>query len=330
MIALDATGGDHGPSVTVAAARTAVRDHGLRVALVGPGLDDPALGIPAGLDGLTTVPASSTVPMEAEAALGVRDAPYASVRVAARLVADGRAEALVSAGHTGATLAAALLDIRRLHGVRRPVLAATLPPALGGAVLVDAGAAPDTTPEALTASARMGAAYARVRGHAEPTLGLLNVGAERGKGSALVREAFEGLAAVPGFVGNVEPGDVLAGAVDVVVTDGFTGNIVLKTVEALARRLTSTVSAAAGADRDGPGAAVLLGVGGTVCVAHGAAREAEIVAALRTAAALGRDLPAALGRALDGAAAVDGAAAGDAAAAVDAAAGADARDRAHR
>lgn len=140
-------------------------------------------------------------------------------------------------------------------------------------MLVDAGASSDVQPETLLAYAEMGAAYARVRGVAEPTVGLLNVGAEPGKGNALARAAFNLLARDPAFRGNVEPAAVLAGAVDVVVADGFTGNIFLKAMEA-----------AAGRSPSGPGAAILLGCARPVLVAHGDAAPEEIAAALDTAA----------------------------------------------
>jgi phosphate acyltransferase len=266
-VALDAMGGDHAPAAMVDGARRAAEDHGVDVVLVG---DPERLGDAT----VPVVAASQWITMDEDPAIALRSKPDASVRVAASLVADGEASAFVSAGNTGATLAAALLGIGRVSGVRRPVIAAALPtPAAHGTVLVDAGASADVQPEALVSYARMGVAYARVLGTDEPRVGLLNVGAESGKGNALTRDAEEALSEQAWFAGNVEPPAVLAGEVDVVVTDGFTGNIFLKTVEA-----------AGGADADGPGAAVLLGVAGTVLVAHGASRGAEVAAALRTAA----------------------------------------------
>jgi phosphate acyltransferase len=159
--------------------------------------------------------------------------------------------------------------------VRRPAVAAVLPTGAGqrGVILVDAGGTADVQPEGLVTYAHMGRAYARVRGVARPRVGLVNVGAEPGKGNALAKAAFELLSAVDGFVGNVEPAVVLGGEVDVAVTDGFTGNLLLKTVEALRHD----------PDDPGAGAAVLLGCTGTVLVAHGAAGPPEIAAALRTA-----------------------------------------------
>lgn len=212
--------------------------------------------------------------MDEEGALAVRAKPESSIRAAVTLVAERRADAVVSAGSTGATLAAALLGLGRVRGVRRPAIAAVLPVGeRAGTVLVDAGGSTDVQPDALVTHARMGLAYARVRGVLEPRVGLLNVGTESGKGNELARSAEALLADLPGFVGNVEPGNVLAGTVDVVVTDGFTGNILLKTVEAMS----------GGHSYGGPGAAVLLGVAGTVLVAHGAADVDELVTALRTA-----------------------------------------------
>jgi len=269
-------GGDLAPAVPVAAAAAAVAEHGLDIVLVG---DPEALSATG-----STLPFAASrgvIGMGEEGALAVRAKPEASIRVAVGLVADGRAGAVVSAGSTGATLAAALLGLGRLPGVRRPAIAAVLPVRGGGAgsgaVLVDAGGSTEVQPEGLLAHARMGVAYARARGVAAPRVGLLNVGTEAGKGSDLARAAGALLGGLTGFTGNVEPDGVLRGDVDVVVTDGFTGNILLKTVEALA---------GGGPDYGGPGAAVLLGVAGTVLVAHGAAGVSELVAALVTAEAV--------------------------------------------
>lgn len=288
-VALDAMGGDHAPTVTVAGALRAKAQFGIEVILVGrPGAVAAALRTAGAPGELRIVAADQVVAMDEDAAPAMRARPDASVRVAARLVAQGQACALLSAGSTGATLTAALLELGRLPGVRRPVLAAAIPAVAAGAagrdavrevVLVDAGGSPDVQPEALPAYARMGAAYAQARGSDEPRVGLLNVGAEPGKGSGLVRTAFGLLRDVRGFVGNVEPHAVLAGHVDVVVTDGFTGNVFLKTVEA------AWAHAADG--HRSAGAAVLLGIAGEVLVAHGAADERQVAAALRTAARVG-------------------------------------------
>lgn len=264
-------GGDRAPRAAVAAARRAVQDHRLDVVLVG----DPARLGGVG-ETVRIVAATDVVGMAEEAALAVRAKPDASIRVAVRLLAEGMVDAVVSAGSTGATLAAGLLGLGRVPGIRRPAVAAVVPnrdaaPDVA-TVLLDVGATADVRPEALVAYARMGAAYARVRGVADPRVGLLNVGAEPGKGNELARAAHRLLRDTDGFVGNVEPAAVLGGAADVVVTDGFAGNVFLKTAEALGP-----------GGSQAPGAAVLLGVRGTLLVAHGDADERELVAALRTA-----------------------------------------------
>lgn len=296
-IALDAMGGDDAPVVPVEAARRGVAVHGLDIVLVGDPAALHAAGLPAEGSGLAITSAADVIGMDEEAALAVRAKPEASICVAIGLLAAGEADAVVSAGSTGATMAAALLGLGRLRGVRRPAIGAVLPfiaragstPGEGGAgrprfgaVLVDAGASSDVQPDALVAHARMGIAYARVLGVDAPRVGLLNVGSEPGKGNELTRAAYDLLSDLVEFVGNVEPDAVLNGAVDVVVTDGFTGNVFLKTVEALGASAfgvlpTDEVPIA------GPGAAVLLGVGGPVLVAHGAADADELVAALLTA-----------------------------------------------
>lgn len=280
-VALDAMGGDDAPASTVAGALLARAD-GVPVVLVG---DEARLRAELRAAGgmLDVVHAAGAVAMDEDPAIALRGKRDASIRVAAGLVAAGRATALVSAGSTGATLAASLLEIGRLPGVRRPVVGAVLPVAAPGrgTVLVDAGASADVQPEALVSYALMGIAHARVLGTAAPRVGLLNVGAEPGKGSAFAKAAFQALrsgleagTSHGSFAGNVEPKAVLAGAVDVVVADGFTGNVFLKAVEALGE--------ASGAAA-GPGAAVLLGCAGPVLVAHGDAGPPELAAALRTA-----------------------------------------------
>lgn len=280
MVAIDAMGSDHAPAPEVGAA-LACRDRGQPVTLVG---DREVLaaalaeaGEPDGVAGLDIVHASGRVAMDADVAMALRRTPDASVRVAARLLADDRAAAMVSAGSTGAVIGAALLDLGRVPGVRRPGVSAVLPvPGTHGVVLIDAGGSPDVPIDAIVGFARLGTALAAARGTAVPRVGLLNVGAEPGRGNAATRQARAALAAVEGFVGNVEPGDVLAGAVDVVVTDAFTGNIFLKTVEAAA--------SAAGLDHQATSGALLLGARGTVVVAHGAADAVAVDGAVAAAA----------------------------------------------
>jgi phosphate acyltransferase len=284
-VALDAMGGDDAPAATVAGALLARDEDGIDTVLVGDRDVLTAALERAGASGaLDIVHAGEVVGMDEDPALALRSKRGASIRVAADLVADGGAAALVSAGSTGATLAAALFAFGRVPGVRRPAVAAVIPLGSHGmdvaaassrpeVVLVDAGATSDVQPAALVTYALMGSAYARVRGVARPRIGLLNVGEEPGKGNAVAKAAFSLLADVDGFVGNVEPPAVLGGAVDVAVADGFTGNVFLKTIEALRHD----------PDEPGAGGAVLLGCSGTVIVAHGAAAPREIAAALRTA-----------------------------------------------
>jgi glycerol-3-phosphate acyltransferase PlsX len=281
VIALDAMGGDHAPDAVIAGALRAIDEHGVRVVLVGRSEAIEELLRAHGRAGdVDVAPAADVIAMDDEPALALRAKPDASVRVAAGLVADGTAQAMVSAGSTGATMAAGLFALGRAEGVRRPAVGALLPFGDLGTVLVDAGASADVGAEQLLGHACMGIAYAQALGERAPRVGLLNIGAEPGKGNALAREAHEllrdGLGAA--FAGNVEPDAAVAGVVDVLVTDGFTGNVFLKTVEALA----------AGAGEQA-GAAVLLGVKGNVLVAHGAAGPAEIAAALRMAERVAAD-----------------------------------------
>ena len=272
-VALDAMGGDDAPGAVVRGARAAQAE-GVDVVLVG---DEQVLRehlADSGGDTLPIVHAPDVVAMDEEPLGALRRKPESSIRVACQLVADGKAGAVVSAGSTGATLAAALLTIGRLPGIRRPVVAAVLPVAGDRqVVLADAGGSMDVHAEALVGYAAMASAYATVLGAAAPTVGLLNVGEEPGKGNELAKAAFALLADSNGFAGNVEPPAVLAGAVDVVVTDGFTGNIFLKTLEA-----------AWGSSGDRDSTALLLGVAGEVLVAHGAASADDVQRALQRAA----------------------------------------------
>jgi glycerol-3-phosphate acyltransferase PlsX len=200
--------------------------------------------------------------------------------VAARLVRDGDADATVSAGSTGAALAAALFTLGRLPGVTRPALAVVVPARNGPVVLLDAGANPDAGADLLTQFALSGAAYATTAlGLERPRVGLLSNGAEPGKGDALRKQAYDLIAALPvDFAGNVEGHDIaLGGRADVVVTDGFTGNVALKAIEgALA------LAGAPAADREG--GALLLGVDGVAVVGHGASSPRAVAACVGMAA----------------------------------------------
>jgi len=254
------------------------------------------------------VHAPEVVTSAEEGARAVRAKPEASVSVACRLVGQGRAGAAVSAGNTGAMLAAATLYMRRVPGVIRPAIAVVLP-STGGrpVVLLDSGASAEARPEHFPQLAMMGRLFSRdVLGVAEPRVGLLTIGEEEGKGSEVVLAAHALLRGTPGFAGNVEGRDISRGVVDVVVTDGFTGNVVLKTMEGVAEFLLGEVREAVGStllsrlggllvrpplrrmrDRIDPetyGGAVLLGVRGLAVIGHGNSTGRGILNALRVAA----------------------------------------------
>jgi phosphate acyltransferase len=296
-VALDLLGGDTAPASVVEGALLVLDERpGVSVALVGP--PDVAAALlderrPAWRDDarLSRVAASEVVGLDEDPARAVRTKRDATIRVACRLVRDGEADAVVSVGSTGAALAAAVFTLTRQRGIGRPPLAAVVPSSSGPLVFLDAGATVEATPDLLASFALVGAAYARVRlGLDRPRVGLLTVGEEAGKGDPVRKAAHDALAALPlHFVGNVEGGDVpRGGRADVVVTDGFTGNVLAKGLEAAAGTVTSAVRehlAAAGVTQDvlehiagatahmSPellGGAALLGVKGVVVVGHGA------------------------------------------------------------
>lgn len=313
-VAVDLLGGDRGPADVVAGVvRGCTVDPLLSVVLCGPrelAADLLERHLPAAGPGerIAVAHATQVVTMEEDPARAVRAKRDASVRVAARLVRDGEADACVSFGSTGAALAAAVFTFRRLPGVTRPGLAVTLPTAGGPIVLLDAGAGVEASADLLVQFALTGAAYAQLRlGVSRPRVGLLSNGSEESKGDLLRREAYAQLERSPlCFVGNVEGHDVAAGGrVDVVVVDGFTGNVFLKglegavaTVMAAMRPLLERYGGSAAlteAERvaqrlgaAGQGGGVLLGVGGVTVVGHGAATPAEVAAALGTTAGLVR------------------------------------------
>jgi len=274
-IAVDAMGGDHAPSAIVDGAVAAVRRLGVVVSLVGA-----TRAIERALDphpgwreaGINIVDASDVIDM-AETAAAVRRKPRASISVATDLVARGGANALFSAGHTGATVMATHAAFGMIAGVDRPALATTIPTRGGSAVLLDAGASVECRPQHLLQFAIMGAVYARVALGAErPRIGLLSIGEEETKGNDLTREAHRLLKASSlNFIGNVEGREIYSGVADVIVCDGFTGNVVLKTseglVEALEAKLGEKVSSLF--DYAEYGGAPLVGVGALAVVAHG-------------------------------------------------------------
>ena len=222
-------GGDFAPSEIIAGARRAVDELGLEVILVGvPEL----MGDPLGLE---VFACTEVIAMDDEPGGSVRKKKDSSLVRAAELVRDGKASAMVSAGNTGATMASALLRMGRLPGVVRPCIATPIPnPGGSPCILVDAGANSECTPEMLVQFAQMGSAFAKARYKIEsPKVGLLSIGEESTKGTPLVKETHELLAALSdfNFFGNVEGRDLIPSPVDVVVTDGFTGNVALKTLE---------------------------------------------------------------------------------------------------
>ncbi len=308
-VAIDAMGGDKAPAEIVAGAVRAREELGIDVVLVGR---------PDELDGdhgLEVIAASEVIAMDADPGRSVRTMKDSSLVRAAEAVRDGRACAMVSAGNTGATMASALLRMKRLPGVGRPAIATPIP--CPGAdtptVLLDAGANAECTAEWLVQFAQMGAVYARHRyGIAAPRVGLLSIGEEPTKGTPLVKETHALLAegswsATSGgiFVGNVEGRDIMAPDLDVVVTDGFTGNVVLKTLEGGMKSLVGAILAAFGTDDatraagdtlmpallplyaqldpDNTGGAMLLGLNGPCIISHGSSSATAVVNAVEVA-----------------------------------------------
>ncbi len=237
-IAIDAMGGDDGPASIIDGALVAARHLQIGLVLVGPAptIERELARHPrvAALD-LRIVDTPEFIAMEEPAAVALRRKPRASIRLAAEAVRDGEADAVFSAGHTGASVMAALGAFGRLPGVDRPALATIIPTRGQPAVLLDSGATVECRPQHLVQFAVMGAAYARVAlGCRSPRVGLLSVGEEESKGNDLTREAHQLLKTAPvNFVGNVEGRDVYAGHADVIVCDGFTGNVTLKISEGL-------------------------------------------------------------------------------------------------
>jgi phosphate acyltransferase len=306
VVAVDAMGGDRAPAEVVAGARRAAEEYGIEVVLVGrpEDLDDTGA--------LTVVAAGEVIEMGDEPGAAVRRKKDSSLVRAAEAVRDGRAAAMFSAGNTGAAMASALLRMGRIKGVARPAVATPLPvPGTTPTVLLDAGANAECQPAWLVQFAQMGGAYARARyGLDEPRVGLLSIGEESGKGNSLVKEAHGLLAAAGGvhFVGNVEGRDLLTDEVDVVVTDGFSGNVALKAMEGALRCLSAAVEAALPAeawatvapvlealDPETYGGAMLLGVEGVCVIGHGASSATAVANGIVVAAELARgDLVSAL------------------------------------
>jgi glycerol-3-phosphate acyltransferase PlsX len=303
-IAVDAMGGDKAPGEIVEGAVRAAAELG-DVLLVGRPDD---LGTDHGLE---VLPASQVIAMDADPGSSVRTMKDSSLVRAAEAVRDGKASAMVSAGNTGATMASALLRMGRIKGVSRPAIATPIPvPGGTPTVLLDAGANAECQPQWLVQFAQMGAVLARERyGVTSPKVGLLSIGEESTKGNPLVKETHPLLAAAVlagEFVGNVEGRDIMTGEVDVVVTDGFTGNVALKTLEGGLKALVNALFEVFGAsddakaaaevlmphllplyaqlDPDTYGGAMLLGVDGVCIISHGSSSSTAVVNAVRVAA----------------------------------------------
>jgi len=284
-VAVDALGGDRAPEEVVAGALEAAQD-GIQPILFG------AAGLDTG--GLPLVEAPDRIGMEEKPAEAVRAKPNSSLVAACRAVGQGEAEAVVSAGNTGAMLAACFVELRRLKGVARPAIAVVIPSKHGPSVLIDSGANVDARPEHLLQFAQMGAVFAEeVLEIHDPEVRLLSIGEEAEKGNQLTLEAHALLADAEGlrFAGNTESRDLLLGAADVVVCDGFTGNVVLKLLEGTIKVLLDTLREEITASRRGRiggllirpaargmrnrldpetyGGAYLLGLRGLAVIAHG-------------------------------------------------------------
>ncbi|HEY7112614.1 MAG TPA: phosphate acyltransferase PlsX [Thermoanaerobaculia bacterium] len=313
-IAVDAMGGDHAPLVNVDGAIAAAQEYGIETLLVGKTESLERLLADAGYRGgkIEIVDAPEVVTMEEPATAVLRKKRNSSIRLAAHCVRDGRAAGLVSAGHTGAAMVSAKMVIGTIEGVDRPALAAILPNLSGHCLLLDVGANPDARSPHFKEFAVMGSIYAQlVFGRRSPTIGLMSIGEEEGKGSASSKEAFKTLKETGlNFVGNVEGRDVFNGKVDVIVTDGFTGNVILKVSEALAEMVESmlreeikkTLKASVGfllsrsafrsfksrIDYSEYGGAPLLGVKGCVIICHGRSSAKAVKNAIRLAAEFSR------------------------------------------
>jgi phosphate acyltransferase len=301
-IAVDAMGGDRAPGEILAGVRRAV-DDGIPVILVGPpDLDHN--------DDIELITASELIAMDEEPGAAVRTKKDSTLVRAAEAVRDGKASAMVSAGNTGATMAAALLRMGRIKGVKRPAIATPIPVPGGGppTILLDAGANAEVQPDWLVQFAQMGTVYSRTRFHIdEPRVGLLSIGEEPGKGDSLRKEAYPLLAAAGAinFIGNIEGRDVMSDNVDVAVTDGFTGNVTLKTLEGGMKAVISALLSAFAEEQykahaeallpalvplynavnpDTYGGAILLGVDGVCIISHGSSGATAIRNAIGVAA----------------------------------------------
>src|ERR1700694_1593212 len=304
-IAVDAMGGDHAPAEVVRGAAEAAQEYGIDISLVGlPAQVQPLLD---GHPRLQIVPCTQVIAMGEHPAQAVRNKSDSSINVCARMCKEHRADGWISAGNSGAIMAAALLIQGRIRGVERPALGSIVPTQTGYAYFLDVGANVDSKPEYMVQFATMGAVYARqMLGRTNPRVGLLSNGEEEGKGDELVKETARRLkGSMRWFVGNIEPKDIYAAKADVVVADGFVGNIAIKMAEATAdflfRNLREEIPKTTGGKigglliRNGVrrlrnridwrefGGAPLLGIDGVAVVAHGRSDARAIKNAIRVA-----------------------------------------------
>jgi glycerol-3-phosphate acyltransferase PlsX len=310
-VALDAMGGDQAPAVNVEGAVAAARELGLSILLVGEERE-----IARSLErhstnglGIAICHAPETVGMQESPSAALRKKKRSSIRIGLELVKRGDADAFISAGNTGAVMATALFTFGPVPGVERPAIALTVPTLKGHSILIDVGANVDCKPRHLLQFAIMGDVYARqIIGKTSPTVGLLSIGEEESKGNELTREAFKALEEQPSinFIGNVEGREVFSGAADIIVCDGFTGNVALKISESavefftvlLKEELSKGVVGKVGAllarnaflrfkkrvDYTEYGGAPLLGVKGVCVISHGRSTAKAIKNAIRVAA----------------------------------------------
>ena len=322
-VAVDAMGGDHAPQVVLDGCAAALAaDSALTIALVGPA--DVVEPFAAAHERCVPVPATEIIDMGEHPANAVRRKKDSSLVVAARLVKEGAAQGFFSAGSTGACLAAATLIVGRIKGIARPMLATIVPSPTKPVLLCDVGANADCKPSYLVQFAQMGTVYMeQVMKVRDPRVCLLNIGEEETKGSAFAQEAYAAMNSLQNFAGNGEGCDILAGAYDVFVTDGFTGNVCLKTIEGTAKTLLKEIKSvmtsstlnkigaailqkdvrtlAARLSADTYGGAPLLGVKGACLVGHGSSNATAIENGIAfTADVARRDVPGQIASAIAG------------------------------
>ena len=297
-VAVDAMGGDYAPTEVVRGAVEAVKELGVEVILVGDQevIERELSGLSYDKDKLAIVHASQVIEMNEHPAMALRKKKDSSIVVATALVKQGKANAVVSCGNTGAQMAAGVFVLGNVAGMERPAIAANIPLRSGrNTILLDVGANVDCKPRQLVQFALMGSAYASVvNGTASPSVGLLSNGEEESKGNQAVLEAHALLKAEPSlnFVGNVEGRDIFAGRCEVVVCDGFVGNVVLKAVEGFMALLMETLKEALkpealgllkAFDYNQVGGAPLLGVDGVSIVCHGSSKAGTVANGIRAA-----------------------------------------------